>query len=194
MKFEIHLSSDRELKKLIKLEATTFDIFDMPPAEEHQMYIRNISTHVAQKFVQTGEDNLDEEVQTEDIDVDDRWTQHPPEGIEVCGVGESSSSSSNPTTSTAIFSSAAANAKQFVNQLGRAMEDDDAEYGRNASSRKAASYDVLTLGKFLDSASALVNQLIEEENQMRDIGAGPGGVKGGALVAQVSHSKLLNPN
>ena len=140
------------------------------------MYIRNISTRVAQKFVQTGEDNLDEEVQTEDVDVEDRWTQHPPEGLIACGVG-----GGGTTTTTAISSSAAAATSQFIKDITRAEEVVCAA-GSNASS--TASYDVLTLGKFIDAAGSLVAQLIEEETQMRDMGAAVAG--GGTLVSQVN--------
>ena len=36
-------------------------------------------------YVQTNEDNLEHEVQTEEIDTKDKWTQHPAEDLVDCG-------------------------------------------------------------------------------------------------------------
>lgn len=35
--------------------------------------------------MQTNDDNIDREVQTEEIETTEKWTQHPGEEIRVCG-------------------------------------------------------------------------------------------------------------
>ena len=43
-----------------------------------------------QAYVQCNEDNTDRDVQTEEIEADDKWTQHPGDGKAVCGGGDRS--------------------------------------------------------------------------------------------------------
>lgn len=38
-----------------------------------------------QAYVQCNEDNTDRDIQTEEVDMTDKWTQHPPEAKAVCG-------------------------------------------------------------------------------------------------------------
>ena len=38
-----------------------------------------------QVYIQTNDDNLERDTQTEDIEVVTKWTQHPPEGATGCG-------------------------------------------------------------------------------------------------------------
>ena len=35
--------------------------------------------------MQTNEDNMEQDVQTEEIEEVDKWTQHPPEDLRGCG-------------------------------------------------------------------------------------------------------------
>ena len=160
------------------MEATTFDVFDMPPAEEHQMYIRNISTHVAQKFVQTGEDNLDEEVQTEDVDVADLWTQHPPEGLAVSGGQKDDDDDAVKTAS--VFARQMAAARSDERDNGGVNDEGDATSVVSGAAPTGATYDVLSLGKFLDGAGSVIMQLLEEEETQNYDAGSPSG----ALVSQ----------
>lgn len=41
-----------------------------------------------QAYVQTNDDNLERDVQTEEIEMTNRWTQHPPEGRHGCGTAD----------------------------------------------------------------------------------------------------------
>jgi len=38
-----------------------------------------------QAYVQCNEDNTDRDIQTEEVDMTDKWTQHPQEGNAACG-------------------------------------------------------------------------------------------------------------
>ncbi|XP_053268288.1 cytoplasmic dynein 2 intermediate chain 1 isoform X1 [Pleuronectes platessa] len=76
-----------ELLKLIDLDfSMTVSLLDLPPVNEYDMYIRTFGTaNTKQAYVQCNEDNADRDVQTEEIEVSERWTQHPPEHSGACG-------------------------------------------------------------------------------------------------------------
>ncbi|KAM4027089.1 cytoplasmic dynein 2 intermediate chain 1 [Anomaloglossus baeobatrachus] len=76
-----------EILRLIDLDfSSTFSLLDLPPVKEYEMYIRNFGkTNTKQAYVQCNEDAVDREIQTEEIDLEEKWTQHPGEGAVVCG-------------------------------------------------------------------------------------------------------------
>ncbi|XP_070842664.1 cytoplasmic dynein 2 intermediate chain 1 [Chaetodon trifascialis] len=76
-----------ELLRLIDLDfSMTFSLLDLPPVNEYDMYIRNFGTaNTKQAYVQCNEDNADRDVQTEETEVCQKWTQHPPEHSGACG-------------------------------------------------------------------------------------------------------------
>uniref|UniRef100_A0A3Q1GT55 Dynein 2 intermediate chain 1 n=1 Tax=Acanthochromis polyacanthus TaxID=80966 RepID=A0A3Q1GT55_9TELE len=76
-----------ELLRLIDLDfSTTVSLFDLPPVSEYDMYIRNFGTaNTKQAYVQCNEDNADRDIQTEEIEMCEKWTQHPPEHSGACG-------------------------------------------------------------------------------------------------------------
>ncbi|XP_052805737.1 cytoplasmic dynein 2 intermediate chain 1-like isoform X2 [Mya arenaria] len=79
----------RDLLKMIELDYTYCDILDLPPVNEYDLYIRSFgSTNTRQAYVQTNEDNIEREIQTEEADVRSKWTQHPPEDFRGCGRGD----------------------------------------------------------------------------------------------------------
>ena len=48
---------------------------------EYSLYMKSFGrTNTDQAYVQCGDDNLDQEIQTEDITTIDRWIQFPAEG------------------------------------------------------------------------------------------------------------------
>ncbi|XP_066141001.1 cytoplasmic dynein 2 intermediate chain 1 [Euwallacea fornicatus] len=66
-----------ELLSMIKLDVMNFTIFDSPSVP-YEDYIKNYGRGCAvQASVQTGEDNISEEVQTEYIELREMWTQMP---------------------------------------------------------------------------------------------------------------------
>uniref|UniRef100_A0A3Q2X409 Dynein 2 intermediate chain 1 n=1 Tax=Haplochromis burtoni TaxID=8153 RepID=A0A3Q2X409_HAPBU len=70
-----------ELLRLIDLDfSMTFSLLDLPPVNEYDMYIRNFgNANTKQAYVQCNEDNTDRDIQTEEIEMSEKWTQHPPE-------------------------------------------------------------------------------------------------------------------
>ncbi|XP_071341089.1 cytoplasmic dynein 2 intermediate chain 1 isoform X2 [Trachinotus anak] len=76
-----------ELLRLIDLDfSMTFSLLDLPPVNEYDMYIRTFGTvNTKQAYVQCNEDNADRDIQTEEIEVREKWTQHPPEHNGACG-------------------------------------------------------------------------------------------------------------
>ncbi|XP_077364814.1 cytoplasmic dynein 2 intermediate chain 1 isoform X2 [Festucalex cinctus] len=76
-----------ELLRLIDLDfSTTFSLLDLPPVSEYDMYIRNFgAANTKQAYVQCNEENADRDVQTEEVDLSDKWTQHPAEYSGACG-------------------------------------------------------------------------------------------------------------
>ncbi|XP_012946407.1 WD repeat-containing protein 60 [Aplysia californica] len=78
-----------DLSKLIELDVARYDMFDLPPVKEYELYIRSFGrSDTKQAYVQTREDDVDRDVQTEEVDSLSKWTQHPPENdVAVGGEG-----------------------------------------------------------------------------------------------------------
>ncbi|XP_066483668.1 cytoplasmic dynein 2 intermediate chain 1 [Tiliqua scincoides] len=85
-----------ELLRLIDLDfSVSFCLLDLPPVNEYDMYIRNFGKiNTKQAYVQWNEDNLDRDVQTEEIETQEKWTQHPGETALVSGGPKCNSDSS----------------------------------------------------------------------------------------------------
>uniref|UniRef100_A0A8C6W2T1 Cytoplasmic dynein 2 intermediate chain 1 n=1 Tax=Nannospalax galili TaxID=1026970 RepID=A0A8C6W2T1_NANGA len=79
-----------KLLRLIDLDFSfTFSLLDLPPVNEYDMYIRNFGKkNTKQAYVQYNEDNVERDIQTEDIETREVWTQHPGEGAVVSGGSE----------------------------------------------------------------------------------------------------------
>ncbi|KAL4229411.1 WD repeat-containing protein 60 [Mactra antiquata] len=79
----------KDLLAMLDLDYASFDIMDLPPVNEYDLYIRAFgSSDTRQAYVQTNEDNTDRDIQTEEIDVRQKWTQHPPEDFKGYGRGD----------------------------------------------------------------------------------------------------------
>uniref|UniRef100_A0A3B5LVN5 Dynein 2 intermediate chain 1 n=1 Tax=Xiphophorus couchianus TaxID=32473 RepID=A0A3B5LVN5_9TELE len=76
-----------ELLRLIDLDfSMTFSLLDIPPVSEYEMYIKSFgNANTKQAYVQCNEDNTDRYVQTEEVEICEKWTQHPPEYNGACG-------------------------------------------------------------------------------------------------------------
>ncbi|XP_028972221.2 WD repeat-containing protein 60 isoform X2 [Esox lucius] len=76
-----------ELLRLIDLDVSvTFTLLDLPPVNEYDMYIKRFgTTNTKQAYVQCNEDNADRDIQTEEIETSEKWTQHPADWNVVCG-------------------------------------------------------------------------------------------------------------
>ncbi|KAL7976498.1 hypothetical protein Chor_008447 [Crotalus horridus] len=81
-----------ELLRLIDLDfSVSFCLLDLPPVNEYDMYIRNFGKiNTKQAYVQWNEDNLDRDIQTDEIETQEKWTQHPGETALVSGGPKSS--------------------------------------------------------------------------------------------------------
>ncbi|XP_054848145.1 cytoplasmic dynein 2 intermediate chain 1 isoform X2 [Eublepharis macularius] len=82
-----------ELHRLIDLDfSVSFCLLDLPSVSEYDMYIRNFGKiNTKQAYAQWNEDNLERDVQTEEIETREKWTQHPGETAIVCGGSKSGS-------------------------------------------------------------------------------------------------------
>lgn len=78
-----------DLLQMIELDVSSYDLFDLPPVKEYDLYIRSFGrTDTKQAYVQTNDDNIDRDIQTDEIDLRQKWTQHPPEDFTGCGRGD----------------------------------------------------------------------------------------------------------
>ncbi|XP_013391905.2 WD repeat-containing protein 60-like [Lingula anatina] len=76
----------QELLQLIELDVANFSLFDLPPVKEYELYMRNFgSMNTKQAYIQTNEDNIDRDIQTEEIETKEKWCQHPPEDLKGSG-------------------------------------------------------------------------------------------------------------
>ncbi|KAM8810391.1 cytoplasmic dynein 2 intermediate chain 1 [Eudromia elegans] len=76
-----------ELLQLIDLDfSVSFTLLDLPPVNEYDMYIRNFGKmNTKQAYVQCNEDNIERDIQTEEVETLEKWTQHPGESAIVSG-------------------------------------------------------------------------------------------------------------
>ncbi|XP_052494685.1 cytoplasmic dynein 2 intermediate chain 1 [Budorcas taxicolor] len=81
-----------KLLRLIDMDFSfTFSLLDLPPVNEYDMYIRNFGKkNTKQAYVQCSEDSVDRDIQTEEVETREVWTQHPGEGSAVSGGSERS--------------------------------------------------------------------------------------------------------
>ncbi|KAL0618603.1 WD repeat-containing protein 60 [Plecturocebus cupreus] len=79
-----------KLLRLIDLDFSfTVSLLDLPPVNEYDMYIRNFGKkNTKQAYVQYNEDNIEKDIQTEEIETREVWTQHPGESTIVSGGSE----------------------------------------------------------------------------------------------------------
>uniref|UniRef100_A0A915C399 WD repeat-containing protein 60 n=1 Tax=Parascaris univalens TaxID=6257 RepID=A0A915C399_PARUN len=67
------------LKHLVDMEVVYFDFLNLAPLRDYDFYMEMFGDgNRIQVQTQTGDDDLHREVQTEDIDTEIKWTQHPP--------------------------------------------------------------------------------------------------------------------
>ncbi|XP_072820141.1 cytoplasmic dynein 2 intermediate chain 1 isoform X5 [Vicugna pacos] len=76
-----------KLLRLIDLDFSfTFSLLDLPPVNEYDMYIRSFGKkNTKQAYVQCNEDHVERDVQTEEVETREVWTQHPGESAAVSG-------------------------------------------------------------------------------------------------------------
>ncbi|BFZ22367.1 hypothetical protein BsWGS_25406 [Bradybaena similaris] len=68
-----------DLSRLIELDVASYDLFELAPVKEYEMYIRSFGkSDTKQAYVQTGDDDIERDVQTDEIYSLSKWTQHPP--------------------------------------------------------------------------------------------------------------------
>ena len=85
-----HDSRDRQarraidLLKTIELDKKSFSLLDINPEDMRTVY----SAHLKHEKVQTNDDIVEIEVQTDDIDYTTRWTQFPPEDLKGYGTAD----------------------------------------------------------------------------------------------------------
>nr|XP_020741830.1 WD repeat-containing protein 60 isoform X1 [Odocoileus virginianus texanus] len=79
-----------KLLRLIDMDFSfTFSLLDLPPVKEYDMYIRNFGKkNTKQAYIQCNEDSVDRDIQTEEVETREVWTQHPGEGAAVSGGSE----------------------------------------------------------------------------------------------------------
>ncbi|XP_078393395.1 cytoplasmic dynein 2 intermediate chain 1 isoform X2 [Cetorhinus maximus] len=135
-----------ELLRLIDLDfSVSFSMLDLPPLNEYDVYIKNFGrTNTKQAFVQCNEDNVDRDIQTDEIETVEKWTQHPGEGNAVCGGANASDALSSDLVAKNIDSQRLTNfLKSACQVISVLLEEDQAENqaSKNVQS-KAASLSV----------------------------------------------------
>ncbi|KHN88986.1 WD repeat-containing protein 60 [Toxocara canis] len=67
------------LKDLVGMELVYFDFLDLAPVRDYDFYMQMFGDgNRVQTQAQTGEEDLHRDVQTEEIECETKWTQHPP--------------------------------------------------------------------------------------------------------------------
>lgn len=72
----------QELLSLIELDIVAYDMLDLSPLSEYEVYVKKFgSDDTRQVAVQSGEDCLEADSQTDRISSSDVWVQWPPEDL-----------------------------------------------------------------------------------------------------------------
>ena len=78
----------QELLAMIELDVVTFDLFELHPLSEYELYMRSFGTAGARQVAsQTGGETEGEGTQTEEVEVREKWVQWPPEDAKGYGGG-----------------------------------------------------------------------------------------------------------
>ncbi|XP_067871091.1 cytoplasmic dynein 2 intermediate chain 1 isoform X2 [Heterodontus francisci] len=132
-----------ELLRLIDLDfSVSFSMLDLPPLNEYDVYIKNFGrTNTKQAFVQCNEDNVDRDIQTDEIETVEKWTQHPGEGNIVCGGANVSDALSSDSVAKNVDSRRLTNfLKSACQVIAVLLEEDQAENqaSKNVQSQAAS--------------------------------------------------------
>ncbi|XP_047135927.1 cytoplasmic dynein 2 intermediate chain 1 isoform X1 [Hydra vulgaris] len=74
------------LLKLIQLDVREFDLFEMASLTEYELYMKKFGQSDAKQiYTQTNDDDVTQEVQTDDIEFETRWCQHSHD-LKACGI------------------------------------------------------------------------------------------------------------
>ncbi|KAJ3020525.1 WD repeat-containing protein 60 [Thoreauomyces humboldtii] len=123
----------KDLSKLITLDVCDYDLFNLNPMNEYELYIRNYGTsNTVQASTQCNEDRAEEDSQTDTWDTGSRWVQAPQESFTDAGTG-------NPLTQSAR---AAIKAAAFFDEM--------------------PTVDAARLSSFLRRAGQVIDTLLEE--------------------------------
>jgi hypothetical protein len=134
-----------ELLTMIRLDSAKYDLFEMPPIP-YEALMGN--TDRMQATCQTGEDDLDEELQTEEIKILDKWTQNPPPTL---------ASMKDPDDHDLMM--------QNLHGVGGQMSDEGMAKVLNHEDMK--SMNAVRMSKFLESASHALITLMEEDAERK---------------------------
>ncbi|KAL8618446.1 hypothetical protein ACOMHN_049863 [Nucella lapillus] len=145
-----------DLQNMIELDTVFYDLFDMPPVREYDLYIRSFGrSNTKQAYIQTNEDAVDRDIQTEETEDMDKWTQHPAEdlgsvggdGISVKGAEEEKATLNNPESLARVskFLEKAAQAMMVLMEEERGGEEGGGQ-ARERNSSLTFSQGVTQLG------------------------------------------------
>ena len=129
-----------ELLTMIRLDVAKYDLFDLPPIA-YEALMGN--SNRVQATCQTGEDDLDEELQTEPIDSLEKWTQFPPPPL---------THLADPEDHETLW--------QTLHGVGGQFE---AAKFKDYNHETMKSMNSVRLSKFLESASTAMMTLLEED-------------------------------
>ncbi|XP_068942170.1 cytoplasmic dynein 2 intermediate chain 1 [Petaurus breviceps papuanus] len=116
-----------KLLRLIDMDFSfSFSLLDLPPVNEYDMYIRNFGKrNTKQAYVQYNEDNVERDIQTDEIETHEVWTQHPGESTIVSGGTKNSRDMSDGTYVTKIDTPRLANFLRAACQVIAVLLEED---------------------------------------------------------------------
>lgn len=67
---------------MIELDLVSYNMFNLSPLTEYEVYVKKFGSDDARQVaVQTGEDNMEADTQTEAVPSSNVWVQWPPEDL-----------------------------------------------------------------------------------------------------------------
>nr|CAB3267716.1 WD repeat-containing protein 60-like [Phallusia mammillata] len=136
------LKRHRDLATLIQLDFVSIDCFELSPVTEYNFYIKNFgSQNTRQVTTQCNDDSLDVEVQTEEAETTETWTQHPQDGALASG-GTRSDTAGDHAFATPLSmqedTRSFSNFLQYANELVESAFMEATVWGGSGGDRKSS--------------------------------------------------------
>ncbi|TPX41900.1 hypothetical protein SeMB42_g05354 [Synchytrium endobioticum] len=139
------LQRAKDLRGFVDLDFASFDLLDLPPMNEYHVYLKSFATMNANPVgIQTNQDGLEQEVQTDDWLVEDKWSQAPC-WLDTVQVGPASS----PWLSTSSLN-------------GKRVRGTSRRGSQTISGKSDAILHPARLDRFLQKATILMEKLLDE--------------------------------
>ncbi|KAL2919858.1 hypothetical protein HK105_200775 [Polyrhizophydium stewartii] len=157
MDFARRAKRAKDLANLIDLDFVFYDIFDLAPLNEYELYVRNYGvSNASQASTQTSTDSVDRDAQTDDWLVEDKWCQAPAGELFVDCAASATALPWVPGNCAAVVDAPGG----MAGLVSAEMFEEISDAARTLAASRAV--DSMRLVRFLRGAAQVMDVLLEE--------------------------------